>query len=180
MRYPTDNHRATSRFGRRTLGQSMDPWHSGQDYGCLDPNNPTNDPIYCIAPGIVRRVNNDKNGYGNYCVVEHGDYCTLYAHLHRVNVVEGQSVNEGHLLGLMGKTGGTNTIHLHFEVRDVPYKDFWIRWNAIAYNGDREPYYAIDPDFFFYKHMNYDTINTEDKLTKEVVRLTERLNEIYK
>ena len=177
MRYPTNNHRATSRYGRRELYSSMD-FHSGQDYGCLDNQNPTHDPIFSIAPGLVRRVNNDKNGYGNYVVIEHGGYCTLYAHLHKVNVVQGQSVPEGFIIGTMGSTGATDSIHLHFEVRDVDYGDFWVRWEAIVHNGDREPYYAIDPELFFLKNIAVPV--DEYSLVDATQELVDKLNTIFK
>lgn len=57
-------------------------------------------------------------GYGNYVMILHdGNYVTLYAHLEAVYVREGQAVNQGDEIGLMGNTGNSFGAHLHFEVR---------------------------------------------------------------
>jgi murein DD-endopeptidase MepM/ murein hydrolase activator NlpD len=42
---------------------------------------------------------------------------TIYAHMSEVDVTEGQWVDTGDLLGLVGSTGATTGPHLHFEVR---------------------------------------------------------------
>ena len=62
----------------------------------------------------------DKEGcaYGNYVMIEHRDrLVTLYAHLEKVQVKEGQKVAKGTVLGFMGNTGGSRGAHLHFEIR---------------------------------------------------------------
>lgn len=59
----------------------------------------------------------DNYGYGNRVVIDHGNGTrTLYAHMSRIDVVVGQSVNRGDVLGIMGTTGRSTGIHLHFEV----------------------------------------------------------------
>lgn len=62
----------------------------------------------------------DKEGcaYGNYVMIEHRNrLVTLYAHLEKVQVKEGQKVAKGTVLGFMGNTGGSCGAHLHFELR---------------------------------------------------------------
>lgn len=60
----------------------------------------------------------DNGGYGNRVEINHGNgYVTLYAHLSKVNVVVGQTVNRGDVIGLEGSTGRSTGPHLHFEVK---------------------------------------------------------------
>lgn len=57
-------------------------------------------------------------GYGNYVMIEHKNrLVTLYAHLEKVQVKEGQLVKKGAVLGFIGNTGSSHGAHLHFEVR---------------------------------------------------------------
>lgn len=57
-------------------------------------------------------------GYGNYCIIDHGDgWWTLYGHSEGITVTEGQYVNKGDVLGTIGSTGHSTGPHLHFEVR---------------------------------------------------------------
>jgi len=49
---------------------------------------------------------------------------TVYAHMEEVNVVVGQWLNTGDIVGLVGDTGMTTGPHLHFEVR-LGENDFW-------------------------------------------------------
>jgi murein DD-endopeptidase MepM/ murein hydrolase activator NlpD len=59
----------------------------------------------------------DNRGYGNRVLVDHGNgYQTLYAHLSRISVSVGQTVNPGDVLGQMGCTGRCTGTHLHFEI----------------------------------------------------------------
>lgn len=60
----------------------------------------------------------DNGGYGNRVVIDHGNgYQTLYAHLSKVSVVIGQTVNAGNVIGLEGSTGRSTGPHLHFEIK---------------------------------------------------------------
>lgn len=61
----------------------------------------------------------DGYGYGNRIIVDHGNgYTTLYAHLSVIQVVPGQRVNRGDVIGQMGSTGRSTGVHLHFEIRN--------------------------------------------------------------
>ena len=58
-------------------------------------------------------------GYGNYIILRHSDtLCTVYAHLEKVYVKEGDTVMPGTRIGLMDNTGSSRGAHLHLELRD--------------------------------------------------------------
>jgi murein DD-endopeptidase MepM/ murein hydrolase activator NlpD len=58
------------------------------------------------------------SGYGLVVIVDHRDsHETLYAHLSRVDVRQGEWVRGGRPLGLAGCTGSCTGTHLHFELR---------------------------------------------------------------
>lgn len=58
-------------------------------------------------------------GYGNYIILRHSDtLCTVYAHLEKVYVREGDTVMPGTRIGLMGNTGSSHGAHLHWELRN--------------------------------------------------------------
>lgn len=71
--------------------------------------------IIASASGIVSEVGNDRF-YGNYVIIKHGEYYTLYGHLLEYYLYKGQTVKKGQFLGRMGDTGYSEGAHLHFEV----------------------------------------------------------------
>lgn len=74
----------------------------------------------CAAfPGSVEKVAFQANGYGNYVMLRHDWGFSLYAHLDRLCVNVGEKVAAGDLIGIMGSTGFSTGIHLHFEIRDL-------------------------------------------------------------
>jgi murein DD-endopeptidase MepM/ murein hydrolase activator NlpD len=76
-------------------------------------------PILAADAGLVVTAGwPDSSGYGNRVILDHGNgYVTLYAHLSTVQVVAGQRVKRGDVLGQMGSTGRSTGTHLHFEIR---------------------------------------------------------------
>lgn len=56
--------------------------------------------------------------YGNYVVVVHDNgTSTLYAHMSKRAVKEGQTVTQGQVVGYVGSTGSSTGNHLHYEIR---------------------------------------------------------------
>ena len=87
-------------------------FHSGLDFG-----GNMGDPTQTAASGTVIQAQN-REGYGNTVVIDHGGgWTTLYAHLSRINVSNGEQVEIGETIGLVGSTGWSTGPHLHFEVR---------------------------------------------------------------
>ncbi|WP_433959600.1 peptidoglycan DD-metalloendopeptidase family protein [Cytobacillus horneckiae] len=57
------------------------------------------------------------NGYGNKVEIDHQNgYRTVYAHLDSISVNVGDTVTKGSKLGVMGSTGDSTGVHLHFEL----------------------------------------------------------------
>ncbi len=103
----------SSGFGQRrapTRGASRN--HKG-----LDIRGPVGTPIYATANAIVGRAQWVR-GYGKYVELEHGNSIeTRYGHMSALNVVAGQRVRKGDIIGYMGSTGRSTGSHLHYEVR---------------------------------------------------------------
>ncbi len=97
--------------------------HWGVDIGLYDDGSNISEgtDIYAARSGVVVTVYNDGNwntGFGNYCVIDHGNGVqTLYAHSKNILVSEGDTVEQGDVIGIVGDTGNTTAPHLHFEVR---------------------------------------------------------------
>lgn len=70
-----------------------------------------------IGGGKVTEVGYDENGYGNYVVVDHGNgYTSLYGHLQKATVKQGDTVSAGQQVGVIGSTGKSSGPHLHLRV----------------------------------------------------------------
>lgn len=74
--------------------------------------------VVAADTGTVTYAGWNNFGYGNLIVVNHGNgYETFYAHLSGINVVPGQIVYQGNLIGSSGNTGQSSGPHIHFEIR---------------------------------------------------------------
>lgn len=103
--WPVSGARITSSYGHR-WGRS----HEGVDMV-------GGSTIMAAASGRVVFAG-QQSGYGNVVIVDHGNgYRTLYGHMSRISVSNGQSVGQGSKLGVMGNTGRSTGTHLHFEVQ---------------------------------------------------------------
>lgn len=126
----SDLKRMASGFGYR-----IDPVYKTVKYHAgLDFSAPQGTPIYATANGVVRTAGNLGNGFGNHVVINHGyGYETLYGHMFRVKVSNGQRVKRGEIIGWVGSTGKSTGPHCHYEVHK---------------NGR-----PIDPVYFFYNDL---------------------------
>jgi len=92
-------------------------------YEAFDIGNKVGTPIVAMAEGVVvlSRDSGWNGGYGQYIVIKHPNKTqTLYAHLSKNDVVQGQRVTQGQKIGELGNTGRSTGPHLHFEVRGDP------------------------------------------------------------
>ena len=84
----------------------------------IDIANNTSPPILAADSGVVITSGWTSSGYGNHIIIDHGNGSkTLYANLSALSDSEGQSVIRGDVIGIMGTTGRSTGIHLHFEIR---------------------------------------------------------------
>ena len=59
-----------------------------------------------------------RGGYGLFVALEHGGGIeTRYGHMSQLNVVPGQQVRKGDVIGFVGSTGRSTGPHLHYEIR---------------------------------------------------------------
>ncbi len=87
-------------------------FHPGMDFAA-----PQGTEIYATGDGTVTVADAKSQGYGNHVVINHGyGYETLYGHMLKYVVVEGQKVKRGQLIGYVGSTGLSTAPHCHYEV----------------------------------------------------------------
>ena len=110
---PMEFSRVTSGFSMR-MHPILHRWkaHLGVDYGAA-----TGTPVRSVGEGLVGFAG-EQNGFGKVVIVKHNSTDeTVYAHLSRIEVRQGQRIAQGQHLGAVGSTGWATGPHLHFEVR---------------------------------------------------------------
>ena len=128
-------------FGTNNRGQYL--WHHG-----IDIQNPMGIPILAVGDGVVVRAGPDDeipfgpslNFFGQAVLIRHDQawndlpVYTLYGHVSKVLVQEGQPVKAGDLIAEVGQGGVALGPHLHLEVRveDITYQetrnpDLWVQ-----------------------------------------------------
>ena len=117
----SENIKITSRYGNRKYyyqGKLIKDFHNGID---LVPSPCNNNEILAFADGVVTSMQKTGRQYGTGCYVRikhsNGLY-TLYYHLKSgsVCVNVGDKVKKGQKLGIIGTTGKSTGIHLHFQI----------------------------------------------------------------
>lgn len=90
----------------------------------IDIKAPIGTPVQATSDGTVVTAEFNKF-YGKYIVIKHDEqYQTLYAHLSKINVQAGQTIQKGDIIGAVGNTGPSPDPHLHYEViKDGKYED---------------------------------------------------------
>ena len=87
--------------------------HSGVDIIGTSSKN-----IFAVQSGTVSTAQYGWNGgAGNHVKIDHGNgYVSQYMHLSKIMVKEGQHVDKGQLIGIMGCSGSCTGTHLHFTI----------------------------------------------------------------
>lgn len=86
--------------------------HTGLDFSA-----PIGTRVIATADGFIERIISSKTGYGNHIIINHGyNYKTLYGHLSKILIKEGQIIRRGDIIGLVGNSGLSLGSHLHYEV----------------------------------------------------------------
>ena len=111
---PVEFSRVSSGFAMR-LHPIHKTWraHLGTDFAA-----PTGTKVRTIGDGVVEFAG-VQNGFGNVIFIKHANSAheTVYAHLSRIDVKKGQTVEQGQTIGAVGSTGWATGPHLHFEFR---------------------------------------------------------------
>ncbi len=104
---------AGGRFGaRRFFNRQPRSPHSGADYAA-----PEGTPVRAVAAGRVALAD-DLFFSGRSVFVDHGDgLVSMYFHLNKMAVEEGDRLERGALVGWVGQTGRATGPHLHFGLR---------------------------------------------------------------
>lgn len=106
----------SSLFGARKKANGTPGFHYGIDLAAMKGT-----AVKAAAAGVVIQAQY-LPGYGNNILIQHNKYYrTRYAHLHTMNVSEGQTIAIGQKIGTVGATGsvrksGRDASHLHFEI----------------------------------------------------------------
>ena len=122
-------------------------YHMGEDWNGLGGgNSDLGDPVYAVAHGLVVMARDVRMGWGNLVIIRHAFLengrlnfvDSVYAHLQRVLVREGQQITRGQQVGTIGNNRGMYTAHLHFEIR----KNLHIGFNQRRFPRDLSAYHV--------------------------------------
>ena len=152
------------------------------------------DTIRAAFAGQVRFTNYERRGYGYYIVMRHTNGLeTVYGHLSRFLVKEGDIVKVGDPIALGGNTGRSTGAHLHFEIRFLgldlnPNEIFDFKNNEIRndvfvfrsapYRAGTETYYSNGVTYSVYRVRKGDTLTSIARKYRTSINSLCRLNKI--
>lgn len=116
--------KVTSNFGYRDpVYNSQGVQISGGEHLGIDLCGNIGSKVLCVQDGEVTH-SGWQNSYGNCVEIKHLDeegnvFYSFYAHMrdNSIQVIKGQQVTVGQILGTQGSTGNSTGDHLHFEIR---------------------------------------------------------------
>ncbi len=111
---PVKGGRLTSVFGsQRILNGIPKSPHNGLDIAL-----PRGTPVYAMSDGIVRLAGYKYFYNGSFVLIDHGQGLnSIYLHLRKIFVKDGQFVKKGEKIGEIGTTGRSTGPHLHWGVQ---------------------------------------------------------------
>ena len=133
--YPVPYIGISSKFGwRKHPILHKKEFHTG-----LDLRAKMNTPVKATADGIVEYAGfHKRSGYGNLLIIDHNfGFKTLFGHLHKIVVKNGDFVKKGQIVAYTGNTGLSNGPHLHYEIRYIGVvlnPLYFVKWSLKNYN----------------------------------------------
>ncbi|MEN9647443.1 MAG: hypothetical protein RLY57_247 [Candidatus Parcubacteria bacterium] len=110
--YPVADPIVTDPYGYSRQTGAYSITHKGTDFRA-----PVGTEVLAVNDGVVKLAQYGRN-YGNTIVIDHGNGVqSFYMHLSRSDVVVGDEVERGDVIGLSGQTGYAEGPHLHFTLR---------------------------------------------------------------
>lgn len=126
MRYPFNNKEKwynAQKYGTKTSYG----YHEGDDWNLrTGGNTDLGQPLFAIADGEITDVctTHPKTGFGLHLHLKiEGPWGTRwahYCHLNKIFVKAGDKVKEGQQIAEVGKTGNSESAHLHFAIKNKP------------------------------------------------------------
>ena len=100
-----------------TYGYRKDPFtHKRAFHHGIDIEAHSGTPVYACGSGVVSDAGYDAYG-GKFIEIDHGNgYRSIYAHLSKILVHEGDSVHKGKQIAKSGNTGRSTGPHIHYQV----------------------------------------------------------------
>lgn len=107
---PVENGKIISNYGQRN-----GVLHLGLDYAAAEDGAPCRVLASCAGTVVCKM---ERGGYGLMLEIDHGEgFVTRYAHLQEAPLKVGEHVETGDAIGIMGDSGNTDGVRLHFELR---------------------------------------------------------------
>jgi len=99
------------------FGERLSPWTGAPEFHTgIDIRSQLGTPVKAPAPGTVIFAGPQAE-YGNTVILDHGNGIkSLYGHLQKIQVTQGQRADRGQVIALTGDTGKTSGPHLHYEI----------------------------------------------------------------
>lgn len=114
----------TQYFGNTPFATANPQIYNNHGHNAIDIAAPIGTPVQAALSGVILGTGNTDTvrgcldgSFGKWVMIKHNNGLnTMYAHLSVIDVVQGQSVETGQVLGLSGMTGYATGPHLHFGV----------------------------------------------------------------